>query len=336
MLALPELQRLFLAALLDRERSAALLPLLRQGRAPGVAQRIQIYRNNLFESLSDALRAVFPALAQLVGEDFFRQLTRRFIRAHPLRQAQLHDFGRELPAWLASLPMAADWPYLPDLAALEWAWHEVYHEADAVPLRPEAAQAPGSATPGLASGAGSSGTPGRLALPVLGAGRRTRASSTQASSCRSPTAACRRCCCAAPWRSNSCCCQGANTPGWRRLRRAARWPRRPWLPWIATRVSILRARSGGTWHWVRLPLSRRLRRDTPRAGGRGRPGHRTAGHAATRRARLRKPANCRRRQRPGGGRSRPLRPGDPRPDAAAPGRLADLPPPARRRTPHTR
>ena len=137
MLALPELQRLFLAALLDRERSAALLPLLRQGRAPGVAQRIQIYRNNLFESLSDALRAVFPVLAQLVGEDFFRQLTRRFIRAHPLRQAQLHDFGRELPAWLASLPMAADWPYLPDLAALEWAWHEVYHEADAVPLRPE-------------------------------------------------------------------------------------------------------------------------------------------------------------------------------------------------------
>jgi hypothetical protein len=137
MLALPEVQRVFLAALLDRERSADVLPLLRQGRAPELEQRFQIYRNNLFESLGDALRAVFPVLAQLVGEDFFRQLTRRFVRAHPLRQAPLHGFGRELPAWLASLPMAADWPYLADVAALEWAWHEVYHEADAAPLRPE-------------------------------------------------------------------------------------------------------------------------------------------------------------------------------------------------------
>jgi hypothetical protein len=137
MLALPEVQRLFLAALLDRESSANVLPLLRQGRAPGVAQRFQIYRNNLFESLGDALRAVFPVLAQLGGEDFFRQLALRFIHAHPLRQAPLQSFGREMPAWLASLPMAADWPYLADVAALEWAWHEVYHEADAVPLRPE-------------------------------------------------------------------------------------------------------------------------------------------------------------------------------------------------------
>jgi hypothetical protein len=137
MLALPEVQRLFLAALFDSERSAAVLPLLRQGRAPGVAQRLQIYRNNLFESLGDALRAVFPVLAQLFGDHFFRPLARRFIAAHPLRAAHLHGFGRELPAFLAGLPVAADWPYLADVAALEWAWHEVYHEADAAPLRPE-------------------------------------------------------------------------------------------------------------------------------------------------------------------------------------------------------
>lgn len=135
MLALPEAQRLFFAALLDREHSAAVLPLLRQGRSPSAAQRLQIYRNNLFEGLSDALRAVFPVLARLVGDDFFRQLARRFIVAYPLRSAQLHGFGRELPALLSTV--AADWPYLADVAALEWAWHEVYHEADGAPLRPE-------------------------------------------------------------------------------------------------------------------------------------------------------------------------------------------------------
>lgn len=135
--ALHETQRLFHAALREREHGAVVLPLLRQGRGPSPAQRLQIYRNNLFEGLSDALRAVFPVLAQLVGEDFFRPLARRFIVAHPLRAAHLQGFGRELPAFLASLPMAADWRYLADVAALEWAWHEVYHEADGVPLQPE-------------------------------------------------------------------------------------------------------------------------------------------------------------------------------------------------------
>jgi len=137
MLALRETQQLFFAALLDRVHSAAVLPLLRQGRGPGAAQRLQIYRNNLFEGLGDALRAVFPVLAQLVGDEFFLPLARRFIAAHPLRAAQLQGFGRELPAFLAGLPMAADWPYLADVAALEWAWHEVYHEADGAPLRPQ-------------------------------------------------------------------------------------------------------------------------------------------------------------------------------------------------------
>lgn len=135
--ALPDVQRRFFAALLDREHSAAVLPLLRQGRGPGAAQRLQIYRNNLFEGLGDALRAVFPVLAQLVGDDFFRALARRFIVAHPLRAAQLQGFGRELPTFLSRFPGAADLPWLADVAALEWASHEVYHEADAAPLRPE-------------------------------------------------------------------------------------------------------------------------------------------------------------------------------------------------------
>lgn len=135
MLALPEVQRLFFAALRDKEHSAKVLPLLRQGRGPSAAQRLQIYRNNHFESLGDALRAVFPVLARLVGEDYFRQLARRFITAHPLRSAALHGFGRELPALLSTV--ATDWPYLADVAALEWAWHEVYHEADGAPLQPQ-------------------------------------------------------------------------------------------------------------------------------------------------------------------------------------------------------
>ena len=41
MVALHEAQRLFFAALLDRERSAAVLPLLRQGLGPNAARRLR-------------------------------------------------------------------------------------------------------------------------------------------------------------------------------------------------------------------------------------------------------------------------------------------------------
>ncbi len=116
--------------------TAAALALLQRSHGLSTARRLQIYRNNLFESLTQALAAVYPVVAQLVGDDFFRQVARRFVLAHPLAAGNLHGFGRELPAVLAALPSATELPYLADVAALEWAWHEVYHEAGCVPLQP--------------------------------------------------------------------------------------------------------------------------------------------------------------------------------------------------------
>jgi hypothetical protein len=97
-------------------------------------ERLQVYRNNVFVSLTQALAAVYPVLVRLVGEDYFGQAARRFIRQHPSRSGNLHDFGRELAGFLARLPEAGSLPYLADVAALEWAWHEAFHAADAPPL----------------------------------------------------------------------------------------------------------------------------------------------------------------------------------------------------------
>lgn len=135
--ALPEIQHRMLDALRGRADGAdhgAALALLKGSRGPSAAHRLQIYRSNLFESLADALGAVFPVVAQLVGDGYFRQLARLCIARHPLRAGNLHGFGGELPALLRELPSAAELPYLADVAALEWAWHEVYHEAEAAPL----------------------------------------------------------------------------------------------------------------------------------------------------------------------------------------------------------
>jgi hypothetical protein len=95
---------------------------------------LQVYRNNVFTSLTDALAAVYPVVRRLVGESFFNQLARRYIRRYPSRTGNLHDFGEELPAFIATLADTRALAYLPDVASLEWAYDRVFHASDAEPL----------------------------------------------------------------------------------------------------------------------------------------------------------------------------------------------------------
>ena len=134
MLALPDTQACVMDALLLRNGGAAAAALLRPTAVPSAPQRLQIYRNNLFESLTAALNAVYPVVARLVGTGFFRQAARAYIKAHPSRSGNLHDFGGELPGYLRAYPPAASLPYLQDVAALEWACHRAYHEAELAAL----------------------------------------------------------------------------------------------------------------------------------------------------------------------------------------------------------
>jgi len=130
MLALPEAQACVMDALMLHSRGAAAAALLRPTAVPSAQQRLQIYRNNLFESLIAALGGVYPVVARLVGAGFFRHAAKAYIRAHPSRSGNLHDFGGELPGFLHAYQPAASLPYLPDVAALEWAYHRAYHEAE--------------------------------------------------------------------------------------------------------------------------------------------------------------------------------------------------------------
>ena len=137
MRALRETQEEFAAALLG-------------GGAHRFDRRLQVYRNNVFVSLLQALADVYPVLVRLVGRDYFDQAARRFVREHPSRSGNLHDFGSELSGFLGRLPEAKSLPYLPDVAALEWAWHEVFHAGEAPALdAARLATLPESAAAGL-------------------------------------------------------------------------------------------------------------------------------------------------------------------------------------------
>lgn len=98
------------------------------------AQCLNIHRNNVTITLREALAAIYPVVQQLVGEAFFADVARGYTLAHPCRSGNLHDFGEALPAVLAADERLAHLAYLPDVAALEWAYHATFHGPDATAL----------------------------------------------------------------------------------------------------------------------------------------------------------------------------------------------------------
>jgi len=132
--ALRDLQRDFAAYLVAGEET----PLLDQVADARVsaAQCLNIHRNNVAITLGEALAGVYPVVQQLVGSAFFADAAKKYSRAHPCRSGNLHDFGREFPAALAADERLKQLPYLPDVAALEWAFHEAFHGPHAPGLDP--------------------------------------------------------------------------------------------------------------------------------------------------------------------------------------------------------
>jgi len=124
MATLRDLQADVIDALFERSDTAA-AHVLARGLAP--ERRIGIYRHNMFDSLTVALAAVYPTVAALVGDGFFRFAAHAYVVAHPSRSGNLHDFGGELPGFLERFEPARSLPYLPDCARLDWAWHTVFH-----------------------------------------------------------------------------------------------------------------------------------------------------------------------------------------------------------------
>jgi hypothetical protein len=97
---------------------------------PGFA----IYRNTVMKGCIDALQANYPAVARLVGEEWFRAAAAVFAREHLPARASLLDYGAGFADFLAGFPPAQELPYLPGVARIERFWTEAHLAADAPPL----------------------------------------------------------------------------------------------------------------------------------------------------------------------------------------------------------
>ena len=95
------------------------------------ARRFNVYRNNFRSSIIDALAAIYPAVEQLVGREFFGFLADRYIRANPSRSGNLLCMGNAMADFLKRFHAVSQLPYLADVARLDWAYHTVFHASAA-------------------------------------------------------------------------------------------------------------------------------------------------------------------------------------------------------------
>lgn len=100
-------------------------------------RRFNVYRNNVLVSLIEALGQVYPAIGRLLGEEYFRAVAGEFVREFPPVSPVLLEYGEGFPDFLERFPPLQSYPYLGDVARLEWGWLRAYHAADASPLASE-------------------------------------------------------------------------------------------------------------------------------------------------------------------------------------------------------
>lgn len=122
----------FARALLDPRAPIPFSVSTETGATP--ARRFAVHRNNLVAGLINTLRARFPVVEKIVGEEFFAAMARVFIMQAPPRSPILTTYGDEFADFIAAFEPARELAYLADVARLEAARTHAYHAADAVPV----------------------------------------------------------------------------------------------------------------------------------------------------------------------------------------------------------
>jgi len=124
--SLGEFQQAFATALFeDKAQDASPIASLLQQPA------FAIYRNTVRKACIDALEANYPAVARLVGVEWFRAAAAVHVAVTPPRDARLMHYGAGFADFLAGFGPAASLTYLPDVARLDRFWTEAHIAADA-------------------------------------------------------------------------------------------------------------------------------------------------------------------------------------------------------------
>jgi hypothetical protein len=94
------------------------------------AAGLSVYRNTVAKGLIDVLRANFPTVERIVGEEWFSACARVFIREHEPLSPVLATYGEAFPDFLRAFEPAADVPCIADVARVDALWTQSHFAAD--------------------------------------------------------------------------------------------------------------------------------------------------------------------------------------------------------------
>lgn len=93
-------------------------------------QQFAAYRGSVVGNLSNVLADIFPSVNRCLGENFFDAMGRRYIDEHPSTSPSLDNYGQAFPAFCDTFTPLKEYPYIGDLARIDWAWHQAFHALD--------------------------------------------------------------------------------------------------------------------------------------------------------------------------------------------------------------
>jgi hypothetical protein len=129
MLSLPDSQANFIATLNDGPDW--LDPALFSGPKDRILLGLKAHANTISHARLVALEETFPLTRQQMGEAAFNQLSREYAETTYARAMDSNRIGQNLIPFLREFAVHAA---TVQLAAIEWAWLESYHAADAIAL----------------------------------------------------------------------------------------------------------------------------------------------------------------------------------------------------------
>jgi hypothetical protein len=114
------LQNQFIEAIYDK-KNLEVFSEIKVGKA-SKQELVQIYRNNLFSNLSNALKITYEAVFNFLGAEKFHEIAAEFIRQNRSQSGNLDDYGENFYEFFA----AKNEFFLSDLSKLEWLKQKAY------------------------------------------------------------------------------------------------------------------------------------------------------------------------------------------------------------------
>lgn len=129
MLSLPEAQRNFVNTINNGPDS--LHPELFAGPQDRVLLGLKAHANTISHARLVALEETFPLVRQEMGEAAFNEVSRDYAETDAVRTSDNNKLGQGFAAFLEGQNVGGA---IIELAAIEWAWLESYHAAEAIAL----------------------------------------------------------------------------------------------------------------------------------------------------------------------------------------------------------